>query len=449
MAFSTDQQTLTDLRILDTYSGDSLFGLFNRCLTRGGAAALGTMFQHPLNDPSLINQRIGIIRHFIQENSSFPVASRHFDAIDPYLANCDERTRLPAQPGSLGRKLGNLIASDADTVTIHKGINALVALLHEITDFLAGINDSPYNKEQKAMHAILGIPGVSSVLQQDRKAKLSNEALAEYDSLFRFKYRNEIQSLIRHIYLLDAYIAVAKVAAQHRFILPEVVAAGGELVVLDAVYHPLLKNAVPNNLHITAQNNVIFLTGANMAGKSTFMKTLSTALYLAHMGFPVPATRMRFQVLDGLYTTINLPDNLGIGASHFYAEVLRLKKMAQEVNQGKKLFILFDELFRGTNVKDAYEATVAITTAFAQRNAGIFVLSTHIIEAGQVLKETCSGIAYLYLPTTMNGLQPVYTYTLEQGITADRHGMIIINNEKILEILQQGLESTSATAQLA
>ena len=173
------------------------------------------------------------------------------------------------------------------------------------------------------------------------------------------------------------------------------------------------------------------------------MKTLSTALYLAHMGFPVPAAMMQFQVLDGLYTTINLPDNLGIGASHFYAEVLRLKKIAQEVNQGKKLFVLFDELFRGTNVKDAYEATIAITAAFAQRKAGIFVLSTHIIEAGQVLQQESSNISFLYLPTMLKNDLPVYTYRLEQGITNDRHGMLIINKEKILETLQQGLERIS------
>jgi Mismatch repair ATPase (MutS family) len=63
-----------------------------------------------------------------------------------------------------------------------------------------------------------------------------------------------------------------------------------------------------------------------MAGKSTFMKSVSIAMYLAHAGFPVAAQQMQFAVLDGAYTTINLPDNLGMGASHFYAEVLRLKK---------------------------------------------------------------------------------------------------------------------------
>lgn len=180
-----------------------------------------------------------------------------------------------------------------------------------------------------------------------------------------------------------------------------------------------------------------------MAGKSTFMKSLGTALYLAHMGFPVAASHMEFTAMDGIYTTINLPDNLGEGTSHFYAEVLRVKKMAKELAMGKNLFVIIDELFRGTNVKDAYEATIAITEGFAQKRNSMFVISTHIIEAGEVLKETCPNIAFNYLPTLMNGNLPVYTYTLEEGITADRHGMLIVNNEGIIDLLMKGKAITA------
>jgi DNA mismatch repair ATPase MutS len=203
------------------------------------------------------------------------------------------------------------------------------------------------------------------------------------------------------------------------------------------VYHPELKNPVPNNLTMDHTKSVVFLTGANMAGKSTFLRSFSTALYIAHMGFPVAAASMEFSVMDGLYTTINLPDNLGIGASHFYVEVLRVKKMATELSQGKSLFVLFDELFRGTNVKDAHEGTVAITHAFAGKKDSMFIISSHIVEAGDALRQK-PNIGFHYLPTRMNGTTPEYTYTLEEGITDDRHGMIIIRNEGILETLKHG-----------
>jgi DNA mismatch repair ATPase MutS len=105
------------------------------------------------------------------------------------------------------------------------------------------------------------------------------------------------------------------------------------------------------------------------------------------------------------------------------------------LSQGRSLFIVFDELFRGTNVKDAQEATVAISRAFAGRKSSMFIISSHIVEAGDALKQG-NNIGFFYLPTRMNGHQPEYTYTLKQGITDDRHGMIIIRNEGILDILK-------------
>jgi DNA mismatch repair ATPase MutS len=125
-----------------------------------------------------------------------------------------------------------------------------------------------------------------------------------------------------------------------------------------------------------------------------------------------------------------------MGYSHFYAEVVRVKKIANEVSSGKKLIIMFDELFKGTNVKDAYDATVAVTEAFSKIKKCSFIVSTHIMEAGLTLKVRCSNIQFKYLPTIMNGNTPVYPYILDDGISNDRHGMMIINNEKIIEIIK-------------
>ncbi len=83
-----------------------------------------------------------------------------------------------------------------------------------------------------------------------------------------------------------------------------------------------------------------------------------------------------------------------------------------------------------TNVKDAYDATVAVAEAFASKRDCTFIISTHIIEAGELLKARCSNINFVYFPTIMKGQMPGYTYQLEQGITNDRHGMMIIGNEK-------------------
>src|SRR5687768_17075525 len=99
------------------------------------------------------------------------------------------------------------------------------------------------------------------------------------------------------------------------------------------------------------------------------------------------------------------------------------------------MIVIFDELFKGTNVKDAYDATLAVSAAFARYRNCFFIISTHIIEAGEALQQQSGNILFAYLPTVMEGNIPRYPYTLATGITSDRQGMIIIENERIPELL--------------
>jgi len=446
MHFATDQQTMDDLNILGKHGADSIYTIFNRTFTRGGAAILEEMFRYPLSDAAAINRRSGIIQYFAFAGTSFPFQSELFDLAEQYLGNTDERTRLSSEERTLSGKLTNLIGADTEYKTLYKGVTAVIEIIHDLRAFIdrAFIDSvgeaakAPYQADREAIARLLGEPALEALLQEDAKRKLPYPKLAEYDVLLRFRHRDIVKRILHYIYYLDVYIAVARVALERKFAFPLALPKDRHTLDLVGVYHPQLKNPVPNTLCITPDSNVIFLTGANMAGKSTFMKSLGIVMFLAHMGFPVPAAGMEFSVLDGIYTTINLPDNLGLGVSHFYAEVLRVKKVAKELSMSKSLFVIFDELFRGTNVKDAFEATIDITSAFAGKRSSMFVISTHIIEAGEVLEERCDSIRFHHLPTRMNENVPIYSYTLETGISADRHGMIIIKNEGILDILEQG-----------
>ena len=166
------------------------------------------------------------------------------------------------------------------------------------------------------------------------------------------------------------------------------------------------------------------------------MKSFGIAVYLAHMGFPVAVKEMQFSVRDGLYSSINVPDNLTMGYSHFYAEVLRVKKAAEEVSRGKNMVVIFDELFKGTNVKDAYDATLSVTAAFAEYPTCCFIISTHITEAGEALR-SYPNLQFCCLPAIMDGNMPRYTYRLTEGISSDRHGMLIVEQEGIPEMLKE------------
>lgn len=438
MAFLTDKQTLDDLNIFGRHGSDSIYNIFNRCSTRGGAALLEDIFRNPLSDVEAINRRSGIIQHFSSADISFPFQSIIFDQVQVYLSNTDERSKLAAQDNTLVKRLSNVLAIDVMTAQIHKGIAAIIELVKGTHQFITNLKikvGSAYETDLAEIASLLTDPMFINLLESP--PRLSHAAMVQFDDLLRFRNRQTIARLLNYIYQLDVYIAVGSVARERKFNFPVALEREQRSTNIVEVYHPQVQHAIANTIRITPNGNVIFLTGANMAGKSTLMKSLSIAVYLAHMGFPVAAAKMEFSVLDGIYTTINLPDDLGMGASHFYAEVLRAKKVANKVRT-KSLFIVFDELFRGTNVKDAAEATIAFTEAFARKTDSIFIISTHIMEAGSVLKQRCENINFIYLPTLMKGTQPVYTYQLEQGITEDRHGMVIINNEGILKILTDG-----------
>ena len=441
MSFIIDKQTLDDLNIFGKQGKNSVFSIYNHTRTRGGGILLEEMFRYPLDNFERIKKRQDIIHYFYHKKTDFPFEGSVFDAVTYYLHNTDTRTRIDAHDDKLRKRFQRMMKTDSEFQMIHKSILGLIYIINTLHDFFEDIeNDErslPEIPEMEEVKNIVSDERLRFVKEERETKKLSLEKASKYDNELRYVYNNELHKMLSFIYQLDIYISLAHVAREKKFSFANVQPAEFNILKLEQLFHPLLVDPVANTIEVTAENNVIFLTGANMAGKSTFMKSFGIALYLAHLGFPVPAREMTFSVRSGLYTTINLPDNLNQGYSHFYAEVLRLKKIATSINHAKNMVVIFDELFRGTNVKDAYDATIAVTEAFAMNKNSIFIISTHIIESADILKERCENISFLYLPTTLKNGVPRYTYTLSPGITDDRHGMMIIRNEQILDILEK------------
>ncbi len=441
MAFIIDKQTLNDLKIFGTVRGSSIYGLFNTTRTRGGSDILEEMFRYPLSDVDKINRRVAIIRFFMDRKIRFDFHNDWFDTIEHYLSNTDERTLLHPAGDTFRRRLNSYIGADVEYRQIHKGVVTSIALVNAVRHFLRqlGSVEGDYREETENLRRILDNPAFSWIPDDLKVKKLTYKQTAQYDDILRYKGQEAFHKLLRLLYNMDVYAAIAQVTDRHHFVFAKALPPGDNILRIEDLRHPLLEEAVPNSIHMNAMHNVVFLTGANMAGKSTFMKSFGIVVYLAHMGFPVPVRQMEFSVRNGMYTTINLPDNMSLGYSHFYAEVKRLRKVAEQVSRTDNLIVVFDELFRGTNVKDAHEATVEVMKAFSRKQNCLFMISTHIIEAGEDLKKACDNIKYAYLPTVMQNGHPVYTYKLTEGITNDRHGMMIVNNEHIIDILKPKL----------
>lgn len=440
MSFIADQQTLDDLNILGKYKPDSLFSLFNEVNTKGGERLLEQMFLTPLTDEDEINRRSGTFAYFQQHQLTFPFDAAQVTEMENYL---DEETggNLMTLSFQMIRKqvLATLL-KDEQLQTLIAGIVATVTVLRTAQQLFGRLTlaeEIPFYKVQiEEISSVLTDAELKDCLDIDI-AVISSSALLllKCDRLFRLKLRAALLKVLSFIYELDVYTTVAQIAGQRSFSYAKAVPKEKNVFIAEALRHPAIEKAVGNPVSFHQDSNVIFLTGANMAGKSTFMKSYGIAVYLAHMGFPIGASSLVFSIKDGIYSSINVPDNLNLGYSHFYAEVLRVKRVAQDVSEGKQLAVIFDELFKGTNVKDAYDATYEVTAAFSAYRHCFFVISTHIIEVGAVLQQSHQQVQFAYLPTVMSGNVPKYTYKLTQGITEDRQGMMIIENEEILKLL--------------
>lgn len=440
MSFITDKQTLDDLNITGKFKQQSIFSLFNATQTSGGEKLLDKMFHQPLSDPDAINDRSDVFKYFHKRSLSFPFNKAVFQEAETYFSTGTGGSFLMVAGDLLRKKAMQLALRDEQYEHLQHGVLAAIDMLNTLQDFMKKLDDGSGYPSTKQFDAVKNIfDGYRMKWLQEVKdvRQFSVFQLARYDHLMRHVLGEEMEVILHFIYHLDVYIAVSSVARARNFFYARALPKEKNVFQSAAISHPALEKAVANPLNLHEDRNVLFLTGANMAGKSTFMKSLGIAVYLAHMGFPVAARDMLFSVRDGLYTSINVPDNLNMGYSHFYAEVLRVKKVAEAVAEGNDLVVIFDELFKGTNVKDAYDATLAVTKEFSTYRNSFFVISTHIIEVGDTLKEECDNLQFSYLPTIMEGSVPRYPYTLTEGITNDRHGMLIIENEKILEMIEE------------
>ncbi len=443
MKFEIDKQTLEDLNLLGKFKSNSIFSLFNHTVTRGGEILLERMFHNPFIDETLINERSSILNLFQESRFEFTFSKEELGIVEFYIGNPDHKNFLISFSHNVKRKALKLLTNSKEFDIHQQGLLHTVKFIKRLEKQISAMstNDkvmvNPYNNQIKNALTSLHSKRFDWIYLLNEDEDISFLKMALYDYKLRYLLSEPINRLMEILYEMDLYITVSTIGRERGFNYAVATGSHNHVIDIKGVYHPAITNAISNDIHLADDLNVIFLTGANMAGKSTLMKSFGVSLYLAHMGFPAPIESMIFSVRQGLYTSINVPDDIHMGYSHFYAEVVRVKKIAVEAASGKSLVIMFDELFKGTNVKDAYDATVAITGAFSDIKECAFIVSTHIMEAGLTLKEEHSNIQFKYLPTEMDGNIPTYSYKLDDGISDDRHGMRIITNENIIEIIKR------------
>ncbi|MFI3266613.1 MAG: hypothetical protein R3Y15_05605 [Rikenellaceae bacterium] len=184
-----------------------------------------------------------------------------------------------------------------------------------------------------------------------------------------------------------------------------------------ALAHPLMKHdsSVSNDISISKSPAVIIITGANMAGKSTFLRTMATNLILAMNGARVCAKEFTFAPAN-ILSSIKIQDSLLKSESYFYAEISRLKDIVERVGQGERTLVVLDEILRGTNNKDKQQGSLGLLQKLIQKNA-IVMVATHDLVIGE-LETQFPDIARNYcFEVELDDDKLVFDYKLKNGVS--------------------------------
>lgn len=144
--------------------------------------------------------------------------------------------------------------------------------------------------------------------------------------------------------------------------------------------HPLISasNNIGNDFSLNSEKNIAIITGSNMSGKSTFLRTVAINLVLAYAGSPVCANEMECGLFN-IYTSMRTKDNLNRNVSTFFSELLRIKTILNSVSSGKQTIFFIDEIFSGTNSMDRVTGAMAVLKTL-QSNNSLGMISTHDLE---------------------------------------------------------------------
>lgn len=196
--------------------------------------------------------------------------------------------------------------------------------------------------------------------------------------------------------------------------------------------HPLLQEQerIPNSLTLGEPHTVFIITGANMAGKSTFLRTLGVNLVLALNGAPVCAREFHCPVIS-LRTGMRTTDSLKDHQSYFYAELQRLKTIVDELKSGKPMLILLDEILKGTNSNDKLQGSIALVKQLLQHTC-LAVIATHDLALGNLETDYPNQVINYHFEPTIENDQLSFDYRLKRGIAEKMNATFLMKKMGIV-----------------
>jgi DNA mismatch repair protein MutS len=432
-----DDTTYEDLSLFHHEEEFSIFHKLDLTRTSGGRDRLLKLFTRPLSDLVAINDTQKILALMLRYTDRWPpsISNGTIMVIEKfYETQIDDIPRQRVFPYPIFFKLFHgpdyslikySVGHFADFV---RDMDQLVNLLDQ--------EDSPDRLRslmRRAAH-LLEPEQIRSLIAAGKK--LTPAETVHYGHYIRNRFKQAARELIDIHSQLEAWHSMAMAGRKYNLCFPTFLDQEAPALEASSLFHILLPLPVSYDVKLDRQGNFLFLTGANMAGKSTFIRAVGTAVFLAHLGMGVPASNMRLSLFEGILSNINVVDNIVKGESYFFNEVQRIRKTLIKITGQARWLVLIDELFKGTNVQDAMKCSSTVIKGLIRIPSSLFILSTHLYEIGEELKQY-PNILFRYFETSVHEDQLEFSYQLKEGISNDRLGYLILKREKVVEMLEK------------
>lgn len=425
-----DRTTLADLEVLeDSQRRGGVLGLLDYTSVPAGYRALKRRLREPLAEAAEIRATQSAVRFFAAvADVRGLVRPETTLLVSRYL----ESNVASLEYGPLRRV--RLAVLHRDVVQeVRSGVSVTEAWLRELQSTMRWLNaqnppDLVLRLVERCLSEIDGLPSTSGSTSLAR--------VLEVDRALRGDERARLRAAMDVLGELDALRSMARATRMLGWSFPDIIESDEFVLEGEGLFHPFLSDPTSNPVRLGGGTRVLFVTGPNMAGKTTYLRTTALVLLLAQMGMSVPARTLAFTPVEVLRTSLNPRDNLREGLSYFQAELLRVREVAVHVARGRRVFAVFDEVFRGTNLKDACDASGVVIRGLTRARRCGFMFASHLVELVEALRVD-GLVRFECFAGGIHDEGAQFSYRVREGVSDQRLGLALLEATDIPELLAE------------
>jgi DNA mismatch repair protein MutS len=426
------------LNLSDLNVESELIPFFDISLNRHSHEALASLFHTMPKTCSAALERQQVLAGFTANLDRIKnLQSYKADIEEAYEFCCRLESDVPEANNTLRSfRMQLLFSRNKKLWLLSRSIQLLVLFEKIYRHYLSGLDISEFPSWYQ--DSIRHLVDTVSAFEKERSSLIekgndlsAREVTGFIHKLYAVSKSGKLSTCWNDLFLFEAFLSIAVTAQRAGFFPARFIDKG---IRLTGFFHPLIKNPVKNSIQI--DKNVFVLTGPNMSGKSTLLRSISLCVYLARLGLPVPADECHVIFAGEVNVFINSRDNPNSGYSHFMTEILHLKDSIVAAQEEKQVFAVFDELFSGTNIDDALNILTITISGLKKFTNSYFLLSTHFYKLKELQMDEMSHAAFHYVDSFLENGVPKFTYQVKEGWSDIKFGSILFEREGLLEILK-------------